>query len=143
MKGQIFKAKTPKQYIAALKPGRREEIARIDQFIRESLPKKGFEAVICEGVLGYGPYHYKYASGREGDSCRIALASNKSYISMYVLGCDGQENVAERYKKQLPKASIGKCCVRFKKFDDLDPKAVRAMLKEAAKSTAAGEASGK
>jgi hypothetical protein len=143
MKGQNLKAKTPKEYIAALDDDRRDEIARIDRFIRETLPKKGFEPVICMGMLGYGPFHYKYASGREGDSCKVGLASNKSYISMYVLGCAGQEYVVERYKKQLPKASIGKCCVRFKKFDDLDPKAVRAMLKEAAKCTAAGESSGK
>ena len=132
-----MKAKTADEYIAALDEPRRGEIARIDKFIRGALPKKGYEPHVSSGMgvgmLAYGTFHYKYASGREGDWSRVALASNKQYISLYVCASDGTQYVAEKYKKQLPKASIGKSCVRFKRFDDLDPKVVKAMLQEAAK----------
>ena len=42
--------------------------------------------------------------------------------------------MAERYKKRLPKASIGKSCVRFKRLSDLDTKELQALLKETARS---------
>jgi hypothetical protein len=135
MKGQNTTATTPAEYIDSLDEPRRGEITKIDAFVRAALPKKGFEPHILKGMLAYGTYHYKYASGREGDWCRVALASNKNYISLYVCATNDKGYIAEQYRKQLPKASIGKSCVRFKKFDDLDPKAVKAMLKEAGKTT--------
>ena len=127
------KAKTPEEYIALLDEPRKSEIARIDAFIRKTVPK--LKPHICMGILGYGSYHYKCASGREGNSARIAVANNKQNISMYVsCGSDGRGALAERFKKTLPKASIGKCCIRFKKFDDLDPVAVKDLLKAAARN---------
>ena len=59
-------------------------------------------------MLAYGPWHYKYASGREGDWFRIGVASDKNYISLYICASDGDGYVAERYKAALPKANIGK-----------------------------------
>jgi hypothetical protein len=50
----------------------------------------------------------------------IALASQKNYISVYACATDGKNYVPEEYKKQLPKASIGKSCIRFKKNEDID-----------------------
>ena len=73
---------------------------------------------------------YKYASGREGDWFRIGVASNKNYISLYI--CAG----AERYKEALPKASIGRGCVRFKRLGDLDRAALKKMIRETAKAPA-------
>jgi len=84
-------------------------------------------------MLGYGPFHYRYASGREGDGCKLAIASNVSYISLYCFAADAKGYVAERYVDRLPKAGIGKACVRFKKLADLDEKALVALIKETAK----------
>ena len=85
-------------------------------------------------IVGYGNYRYRYASGREGDWFRVGVASNKAYISLYACAADERGYVAERYKKQLPKASIGKSCVRFKRLADLDTAALTALLKETAKT---------
>jgi hypothetical protein len=82
---------------------------------------------------GTGPFHYRYASGREGEACKLSIASNASYISLYCYAADAQGYVAERYRDRLPKASIGKSCVRFKKLADLDQKALVALIKETAK----------
>ena len=60
------------------------------------------------GMLGYGPFHYRYASGREGDACKLWIASNASYISLYCFAADANGYVAERYVDKLPKGSIGR-----------------------------------
>src|SRR5688572_25234164 len=101
MKGQL-KAATPEEYIAKLAEPKRAEIARLHGIIRKTVPK--LEPHVCAGMLAYGPFHYKYASGREGDWFRIGVASNKSYISLYACAADERGYVAERYRKRLPKA---------------------------------------
>jgi hypothetical protein len=131
MKGQSD-AKTPKEYIAKLDEPRQTEIKRVDKLIRQTVPQ--LKPFIMAGMLGYGPFHFKYPSGREGDWFRIGLASNKSYISLYACAADERGYVAERYKKKLPKANIGKSCVRFKKLDDLDIEALKALLRETAQT---------
>jgi hypothetical protein len=130
MKGQL-KAATPKEYIAQLAEPRKTEIVKLDRLIRKTVPK--LKPFIHSGMLAYGPMHYVYPSGREGDWFKIGVASNKSYISLYACAADARGYVAERYREKLPKAKIGKSCVTFKRFDDLDAKALAALLKEAEK----------
>lgn len=120
---------TPAAYLATLPEPRRGELTRIDRFIRETLP--GLERVVRSGMLGYGPFHYRYASGREGDTVTIGLSSRAQYVSLYLCAADARGHVAERYRARLPGADIGKGCVRFKRFDDLDPEVVRELLLEA------------
>ncbi|MBX9604359.1 MAG: DUF1801 domain-containing protein [Bryobacteraceae bacterium] len=133
MKGQS-KAASHAEYIAQLDEPRKSDLAALDALIRKLAPK--MTPFMCNGMLAYGPYHYKTASGREGDWFRIGLASNKNYISLYL--CAGDENgyVAERFKEALPKASIGRSCVRFKRLSDLDSKALRRMIRETVKASA-------
>src|SRR5688572_19941653 len=121
MYGQLNVA-SPKEYIAKLSEPRRSEIARLDALIRKTAPE--LKPHICGGILGYGPYHYRYPSGREGDSARIAIASNAASISLYAMGADEKGWVAERFKDRLPKANIGKCCVRIKRLSDIDLEAI-------------------
>lgn len=126
------KATTHPEYLADLPDGRREEIARIDAFIRRHIPKS-WDRWMVAGMMGYGRYRYKTKAGKEGEWFRVGLASNKAYVSLYICATDNGKYLAESYKKKLPKASIGKSCVRFKSFDDLDPKVVAQLLKSAAK----------
>src|SRR4029450_9567319 len=130
MEGQL-NVKTPAEYIAAVDDKRRSDIAALDALIRKHAPK--LEPVIIGGMLGYGPFHYRYASGREGDACKLSIASNASYISLYCLAADANGYVAERYVERLPKAGIGKSCVRFKKLADLGEKKPRGGIKGDAK----------
>ena len=99
MKGQL-NVKTPAEYIAAVDDKRRSDIAALDALIRKHAPK--LEPVIMGGMLGYGPFHYRYASGREGDACKLSIASNASYISLYCFASDATGYVAERYVERLP-----------------------------------------
>jgi hypothetical protein len=129
MKGQL-NVKTPAEYIAAVDDKRRPDIAALDALVRKHAPT--LEPVVMGGMLAYGPFHYRYASGREGDACKISIASNASYISMYCFAADANGYVAARYADRLPKAKIGKSCVQFKRLADLDEQALVALIKETA-----------
>jgi len=133
MKGKT-KAKTHREYIASVEEKRRPDVQRLHDLIREVAPE--LKPTMEFGLLGYGTYHYKYASGREGDWMRIGVANNKQYISLYCCAGDEKGYVAERYRTKLPKANIGKSCVRFKRLSDLDEKALRALIKDTAKTSA-------
>jgi len=84
-------------------------------------------------MLGYGPFHYRYASGREGDTTLLGLASQKRYISLYVQCSNGGRYLAESYAERLPKASVGKSCVRFARLSDIDPAVLAELVTEAAR----------
>lgn len=125
------KAKTPSEYLSELPEPRKAELAALHRLIRKAAPK--LKPFMLGGMLGYGKYHYKSSSGREGDWSVIALANQKNYISLYVCAVDDGKYVAEAFKKELPRASIGKSCVRIKKLADVDLKVIARMLKRAAK----------
>ena len=132
MKGQL-KVSTPEQYLAQLEEPRRGEIAALDALIRKTAKLQPF---IQMGILAYGPYRMKQAGGREVDWFRIGVASNANAISLYVCGPDCEGKIAERYKEALPKAKIGKSCVRFKRLSDLDQAALKKLIREGAKPSA-------
>lgn len=98
-------------YIAALDEPRRTDVRTLHELIRAAVPR--LEPTMQFGMLGYGTYHYRYPSGREGDWVLVALASNKRYISLYVTAtsADGRY-LAEAYAERMPKASIGRSCIR-------------------------------
>lgn len=129
MKGQL-EVNTPAEYIAAVDEKRRDDVAALDALIRANAPD--LEPVIMGGMLGYGPFHYRYATGREGDACKLSIASNASYISLYCFAADADGYVAPRYADRLPRAKVGKSCVRFKRLADLDETELVALIKETA-----------
>jgi hypothetical protein len=133
VKGQLD-VSTPAEYIDRLDEPRKTEIAALDALIRKAAPK--LPPFIHGGILAYGPWHYKYASGREGDWFRIGLASNKNYISLYICAGDETGYVPERFKEALPKASIGRSCVRFKRLGDLDRSVLEKMIRDGARTAA-------
>jgi Domain of unknown function (DU1801) len=109
---------TPDQYIAGLDEPRRTEVGRLDALIQRTAPQ--LERYVGSGMLAYGRYHYRYASGREGDTALIGLASRKQYISLYLIAADGRGYLAEQYRERLPKADVGKSCVRIRHLRDVD-----------------------
>lgn len=122
-------ATTPRQYLDALGEPRKSQIAELDALIRKTAPS--LTPFVHAGMLAYGPYHYVYESGREGGWFVVGLSSRKNYISLYVCAVADGKYLAENYKKQLPKASIGKSCIRFKKPEEVDAKVLKEILKKA------------
>lgn len=124
-------AKTIKEYLEMIDEPRKSDMEFLHNFISKLIPKE--KPHILYGMIGYGTYHYKSASGREGDWSKIALASQKNYISLYVCAVTEGQYIAEKYKSKLPKASIGKSCIRFKKLADVDLKVIEKIILEGVK----------
>lgn len=124
-------AKTPQEYIDNLEEPRKSQIQQIHDFIRNVVPH--MEPYIESGMIGYGKEHYKTKSGREGDWFTIGVSSRKNYISIYSCSTHNGKYIAESYIDKLPKASIGKSCIRFKKFEDIDWDVFEELLKESGK----------
>lgn len=121
---------TPEEYLAGLDEPRRTEVRRVHDLIRATAPD--LEPFVQSGMLAYGPYHYRYASGREGDWFVLGLASRKRSISLYVTAASDQGYLAESYRDRLPKADVGRSCVRFRGLDDLDREALVELIRAGA-----------
>ena len=83
---------------------------------------------------GYGTFKYKNYKKDILNWPVIALASQKNYISLYICALDKGKYIAEKYKKDLGKVSVGKSCIRFKKLQDLNLKTLAKVIKLAEKS---------
>lgn len=130
-------AETPEEYLAMIEEPRKQEMKKLHSLIQKTVP--ALKPHIMSGMIGYGTYHYRYPSGREGDWALILLASQKNYISVYVCALNGENYLAESYKDKLPKANIGKSCIRFKKLEDLDLSVLTEIIKKAEKIGGAGQ----
>jgi hypothetical protein len=68
-------------------------------------------------IVGFGSYRYRYASGREGESCAVGFSSRKGDISVYGLNAAAG---AEELLSKLGKYKAGKGCVYIKRLSDVD-----------------------
>ncbi len=131
-------AKTPQEYIDLIEdPKRKAEIIKLHEMIQKTVPD--LKPYILSGMIGYGSFHYKSKSGREGDWSVIALASQKNYISVYLCSTEGTQYMAEKHKDEFPKASVGKSCIRIKKLEDIDLDQLMKLLKKGADAPGFGD----
>jgi hypothetical protein len=78
-------------------------------------------------IIGFGSYHYKYASGHEGDAPIIGFSPRKAAISLYVYtGLEEHEHLLEG----LGKYKIGKVCIYVNKLSDIDRQKLIRLMKE-------------
>jgi Domain of unknown function (DU1801) len=76
-------------------------------------------------IIGFGRYHYRYDSGREGDMCRIGLSPRKGQTVLYIVdGFPGHANLMAK----LGKHKIGKACLYIKKLADVDTDILRQLV---------------
>ena len=69
------------------------------------------------GIVGYGSYHYRYESGREGDSCLVGFASRKGDISIYLTAAfPGHDDLLAK----LGKHKMAKACLYVRRLADVD-----------------------
>ena len=122
-------AKTIDEYLKQIDEPRQSEIRMLHKMISRAVPK--LKPSMQVGMIGYGAYHQVGLSG-EGDWPVIALASQKSYISVYVSG--DSQRVLDAHKKELSGASIGKCCIRFRTIANIDLKALEQVIKLSAQA---------
>ena len=125
------KPATPTAYLAALPENRRADLKALHTAIRRAAPRLRPHLAYGGTMIGYGPYDYKYASGREGECPIVALSSRAQYISLYIAGSRNGEPIAEAAKAKLGAVSVGKVCIRFKKLADLNLPVALELVREA------------
>ncbi|MCA9899936.1 MAG: DUF1801 domain-containing protein [Ardenticatenaceae bacterium] len=88
----------------------------------------GETAVLWGSIVGFGSYHYKYESGREGDMPLIGFSPRKQSMTVYIM--PGFDEYDEMLGK-LGKHKIGKACLYINKLADVDETILRQLIKQA------------
>jgi hypothetical protein len=87
-------------------------------------------------IVGFGTYHYKGASGREGDWMLTGFSPRKQNLTLYIMA--GFERYNQLLKK-LGKFSTGKSCLYIKKLADVDKKVLKELIAESVKVMSANK----
>lgn len=105
-----------RKYIAAIEPGKRRAEAEI--LLRLMQRATGFKpAMWGTSIIGFGEYHYKYASGREGDFLLTGFAPRKSAMSIYIIpGFKRYKALLDRLGKHRTSVS----CLYVTRLDSTD-----------------------
>lgn len=117
------------QFIESIEhPKRKEDSKELLKIFAEILNE---EPVLWgPSIIGYGSYHYKYPTGREGDWFLAGLSPRKQNMTLYIMA--GFENYEELLSK-LGKYKTGKSCLYINKLEDVNIDVLKKLIKESAK----------
>lgn len=111
---------------------RRNDARRLDGLVRATVPQ--LEPHVRDGMLAYGPYAYRYKSGRSGEAARVAIGANARQLSLHVAALAGPDTtLVETFADRLgPGARVGRTTVQFSNLATLELEALRELLRGAA-----------
>jgi len=106
-------------------PTRREDSFAILDMMREIT---GHEpAMWGPSIVGFDSYHYRYASGREGDWPVVGFSPRKRNLTLYIMdGFDGYDALLAK----LGKFKTGKSCLYIHKLADVDQETLRELVRQ-------------
>ena len=78
-------------------------------------------------IIGFGSYHYKYASGHEGDAPLAGFSPRKAKISLY-LAYESEER--EKMLENFGKHTTGKACIYVNKLADIDIQVLKELIEQ-------------
>jgi hypothetical protein len=126
-------------YLASLPADKRAAIEEARAFVRKHLPK-GYAEFMNWGVINWGIPLDEFADTYNGQPlCYVGLGAQKSYNSLYLMGAYDPSNgeysspfsrkmLEEAFRKAGKRLDMGKCCLHFKKLDDLELGAVAKVI---------------
>jgi hypothetical protein len=104
-----------------------DETKRDDSYslIKLMQAQTGFEPKMWgPSIIGFGSYHYKYASGHEGDAPLVGFSPRKDAISLYIFNFNGKDELLKKFGKH----KAAKACIYVKKLADIDSKVLKTMI---------------
>lgn len=105
-------------------PTRRADAQRLDEIFREVT---GWSPKMWgPSIVGYGGYHYKYDSGREGDMCATGFSPRKANLVVYIL--PGYTDFGD-ILADLGKHKLGKSCLYINKLADIDEAVLKRLIR--------------
>lgn len=80
-----------------------------------------------DSIVGFGSYHYTYASGREGDWMLTGFSPRKQNLTLYIM--DGFDEY-DKLLAKLGKHKLGKSCLYINKLEDVDRDVLKQLIKK-------------
>ncbi|QLC25519.1 DUF1801 domain-containing protein [Parasphingopyxis algicola] len=108
--------KSPADFIEAVEPEWKREDAKTVCALMERLSGEK-PKMWGPSMIGFGQYHYKYESGREGDMLLTGFSPRKTALTLYVMGGFKQR---PELMERLGKYKTGKSCLYVKRLSDID-----------------------
>lgn len=106
-------------------PVRRKECRTVLSIMRKATASR--PAMWGPTIVGFGTYHYKYASGREGDWFLAGFSPRKSNLTLYIMA--GLRHYRPLLKK-LGRHSIGSSCLYLRSLEDADLKVLERLIRQ-------------
>ena len=133
-----------KEYIATQPEPKRSDMQELHRIILEVMPKcklwfldgkdeKG--RTVSNPNIGYGFQTIKYADGKTREFYQIGISANTTGISVYILGIEDKKCLAEKYGKELGKASVTGYCIKFKTLKDVNSDILQAAIRHGIEQT--------
>ena len=115
-----------KQFLDAVEnPRRRSDAIKLLDLMRAVTGKR--PKMWGSSIVGFGSYHYRYASGREGDSLMVGFSPRKQNLVIYIM--PGFSDYGEILGR-LGKFRTGKSCLYVNKLDDVDLGLLEELVRE-------------
>ncbi len=113
-------------------PNKRQDCFTLLELMQDAT---GAEPIMWgDSIIGFGSYHYKYASGREGDWFLVGFSPRKQNLTLYIMSGFGQY---DELMSALGKHRTGKSCLYIKKIADVNLDILRKIVKLSAEHMAA------
>lgn len=124
----------PKDFIATVEDDvRRADAWRLLEIHREETGEEPY--MYGSSIIGFGSYHYKYESGREGDAPAASFSPRKAHQVLYLVG--GYEDVYPDLLDRLGPYKGGKACLYIKQLDAVDEDVLRQLIRDSYQRTMA------
>jgi hypothetical protein len=109
-------------------PRRKADVKKVAAMMRRATGKRA--KMWGSSIVGYGQYHYKYASGHEGDWALTGFSPRKQNLVVYIMpGLDAFPALM----KKLGKYKTGKSCLYLNKLEDVDEKVLEQLIARSVK----------
>ena len=109
-------------------PQKRADARKVAAMLRKATGKRA--QMWGSSIVGYGTYHYKYASGREGDFMMAGFSPRKQALTVYIMA--GFSNYDALLKK-LGEYKTGKSCLYIRRLSDVDEDVLQKLIDESVK----------
>jgi hypothetical protein len=109
-------------------PEKRADARKVASMMRRATGKRA--KMWGTSIVGYGSYHYKYASGREGDFILTGYSPRKTALTVYIMpGFSPFKSLMSK----LGKYKTGKACLYIKRLSDVDEDVLQKLIDESVK----------
>ncbi len=128
-----------KHYIASQPESKRADMAALHQIMLQIMPagqlwfldgKNSENKTVSNPNIGYGLRTIKYTDGKTKDFYQVGMSANTTGISIYILGIEDKNHLAQTYAKKLGKASVSGYFIKFKTLKDINIDILEAAIRD-------------